>query len=82
MATDLSPDTIAALHRKARGQNNDLYTFLKRELPDLGVEERLQTLAAVLNDYLEEYRWENDDELKDEGYIVKRFYPLPESDDA
>ncbi|WP_456429600.1 hypothetical protein [Nitratifractor sp.] len=82
MAVDLSADAIAALHRKARRQNDDLYTFLKRELPDLGVEERLQTLAAVLNDHLEEYRWEDDDELKDEGYIVKRFYPLPESHDA
>ncbi len=75
---DLSVGTILKLHTKAQLQNEDLYAFLKKELPDLTPEERLQYLAAILNDYLEAYDFESDDEYRIDGYIVKRFYPKGE----
>jgi len=72
---DLSVEHIARLHEKAMAQSEDLYTFLLREFPDIPVEERLQYLAAILNDHFDDYAFDNDDELKHDGYIVKRFYP-------
>ncbi len=82
MSPDLSEERIQRLHGEAQNQSEDLYTFLKKKFPDLPIEERLRYLAAILNDFLEEYRWENDDELKDEGYIVKRFYPKAGAENA
>jgi len=75
---DLSVGNILKLHTKAQLQQEDLYTFLKRELPDITPEQRLQYLSAVLNDYLEAYRFDPDDEYSIDGYIVKRFYPKGE----
>ena len=72
---DLSPGTILKLHTRAQLQKDDLYTFLKREFPELSAEERLQYLAAILNDFLEEYDYDNDDEMSMDGYRIKRFRP-------
>jgi len=59
---DLSIGNILKLHTKAQLQQENLYTFLKRELPDITPEQRLQYLSAVLNDYFEAYRFDPDDE--------------------
>jgi hypothetical protein len=48
---------------------------LKREFPDIFAEDRLKYLSAVLNDFFEAYRFENEDEFSADGYIIKRFYP-------
>ena len=72
---DLSVGNILKLHTRAQLQDEDLYTFLKRELPKLEPEERLQYLAAILNDYLEEYEYDNSDEMSMDGYRIKRFFP-------
>ena len=82
MAVDLSIGNILKLHSRAQRQQEDLYSYLKRELPDLSPEERLQYLSAILNDYLESYRWDDSDEMRADGYIVKRFYPKGETSDA
>ncbi len=75
---DLSIGNILKLHTKAQQQEADLYTFLKKALPDITPEERLQYLSAILNDHLEAYRFEQSDEYRVDGYIVKRFYPIGE----
>jgi len=75
---DLSVGNILKLHTKAQLQKEDLYSFLKKELPDITAEERLQYLSAILNDYLEEYSFDSSDEYSVDGYIVKRFYPKGE----
>ncbi|WP_457596434.1 hypothetical protein [Hydrogenimonas sp.] len=72
---DLSVERIAALHAKAMAQNDDLYTFLRREFPDIPVEERLKYLAAILNDHFDDYTFDPEDEYRVDGYIVKRFLP-------
>jgi len=82
MAPDLSVERILRLHGEAQNQEKDLYHFLKEKFPELPVEERLQYLAAILNDFLEEYRWNDEDEIQDEGYLVKRFYPRGGREDA
>jgi len=75
---DLSIGNIVKLHTKAQLQQEDLYRFLKKELPEITPEERLQYLSAILNDHLEAYTFDNDDEYSVDGYIVKRFYPKGE----
>jgi hypothetical protein len=75
---DLSVGNILKLHTKAQLQNDDLYTFLKREFSDISAEERLKYLSAILNDYFEAYHYDNADEYSADGYIVKRFYPKGE----
>jgi hypothetical protein len=72
---DLSVGNILKLHTKAKMQDKDLYSFLKEEFPNLSVEDRLKYLSAILNDFFEEYEFDNNDELKSQGYIIKRFYP-------
>ena len=75
---DLSVGNILKLHTRAQLQKEDLYSFLKKELPDITPEERLQYLSAILNDYLEAYDFDSSDEYSVDGYIVKRFYPKGE----
>jgi hypothetical protein len=77
---DLSVGNILKLHTKAQLQSDDLYTFLKRELPDITAEDRLKYLSAILNDFFEAYRYDNEDEFSADGYIIKRFYPKGELD--
>ena len=72
---DLSVGNILKLHTRAQLQKDDLYTFLKREMPDISTQERLQYLSAVLNDHFEAYDIKEGDEIRDEGYIIKRFIP-------
>ena len=72
---DLSVGNILKFNTKAQLQKDDLYTFLKREFPDIPVEERLKYLSAVLNDFFEEYTFDSDDEFSADGYVIKRFYP-------
>ena len=78
---DLSIGTILKLHTRAQRQREDLYTFLSKELPDIPVEDRLQYLAAILNDYFEAYRFDPEDEMSRDGYRIKRFYPVGEWND-
>jgi len=72
---DLSMGNILKLHTQAQLQNKDLYSFLRQTFPDLSPEERLQYLAAILNDYLEAYDYDPEDEMSIDGYRVKRFLP-------
>jgi hypothetical protein len=75
---DLSIGNILKLHTKAKLQDRDLYSFLKEELPNITPEERFKYLSAILNDYFEEYQFDEKDEFKADGYIIKRFYPKRE----
>jgi len=77
---DLSVGNILKLHTKAQLQSDDLYTFLKRELPNITAEDRLKYLSAILNDFFEAYHYDNEDEFRADGYIIKRFYPKGELD--
>jgi hypothetical protein len=79
-SVDLSTGNVLKLHTRAQMQDKDLYSFLKKELPEIGVEERLQYLAAILNDFLEEYDYDPEDEMSMDGYRIKRFFPKGESD--
>jgi len=73
---DLSEENIKKLHQKCKAQNKDLYMFLKDEFPDISVEDRLKYLATVLNDFIEEYEWdEKAPRHKDEGYLIVKFRP-------
>ena len=73
---DLSLGTILKLHTRAQRQEKDLCTFLREELPELSVEDRLKYLAAILNDYFDAYRFDPEDEMSRDGYRIKRFYPV------
>jgi len=72
---DLSIENIKSLHKKCKNQKEDLYTFLKKEFPSLSVENRLKYLATILNDFIEEYEWDEKDRHKDDGYLIVKFYP-------
>ena len=73
---DLSEKNIKNLHKKCKLQDKDLYMFLKEEFPNLSTEDRLKYLAAILNDYLEEYEWdEKAVRHKDDGYSIVKFFP-------
>ncbi|AZV45916.1 hypothetical protein C3L23_01120 [Nautilia sp. PV-1] len=73
---DLSIENIKRLHEKCKAQGKDLYMFLKDEMPDISTEDRLKYLATVLNDYIEEYEWnEQDKRHKDNGYSIVKFWP-------
>jgi hypothetical protein len=79
---DLSPGNILKLHTQAQRQEQDLYTFLRERFPDVPVEDRLKYLAAILNDFFEDYRFDPEDEMSRDGYRIKRFYPRKVFDDA
>jgi hypothetical protein len=73
---DLSEENIKKIHQKCKTQNKDLYMFLKDEFPDISVEDRLKYLACVLNDFIEEYEWdEKAPRHRDEGYLIVKFRP-------
>jgi hypothetical protein len=73
---DLSVENIKRLHNKCKTQDKDLYMFLKEEMPDISTEDRLKYLATVLNDFIEEYEWdEKATRHKDDGYSIVKFYP-------
>jgi hypothetical protein len=73
---DLSIENIKKLHEKCKKQDKDLYIFLKNEFPDLQIDDRLKYLATILNDFIEEYEWdEHAPRHKDEGYSIVKFYP-------
>jgi len=72
---DLSVENIAKLHNKCKQQKDDLYIFLKNEYPNISVEDRLKYLSTVLNDFFEEYRFDNNDRHNDEGYSIVKFFP-------
>lgn len=77
---DLSLENIERLHRKIQSQQDDIYTFLMREYTDIAVEERLKYLATILNDFFKDYIFDADDELRHEGYVIKRFFPKSSSE--
>jgi hypothetical protein len=72
---DLSIDYIAKLNSELQKQNKDIYSFLKEKFPDMAVEDRLKYLATILNDFFDEYEFDENDEFSSDGYIIKRFYP-------
>lgn len=72
---DLSIEYIKSLHEKIQAQDDDIYTFLQREFPDMVVEDRLKYLATILNDFFDDYTFNEDDEMRKDGYIIKRFFP-------
>jgi len=72
---DLSVENIAKLHNKCKNQDKDLYNFLKEEYPNISVEDRLKYLSTVLNDFFEEYKFDNEDRYKEEGYSIVKFFP-------
>jgi hypothetical protein len=72
---DLSLGNILCLHTRAQLQKEDLYTFLRKEFPEIPVEDRLKYLAAILNDFFEEYGYDPEDEMSVDGYRIKRFMP-------
>ena len=72
---DLSEKNIKNLHNKCKNQDKDLYSFLKKEFPELSTEDRLKYLSTILNDFFEEYKFNNEDRLSDEGYSIVKFYP-------
>jgi hypothetical protein len=63
------------LHQKCQKQENDLYTFLEAELPELSIEDRLKVMAEVLGDHLEDYTYDQADKIKREAYSITRFVP-------
>ena len=76
MKVDLSEENIKKLHNKCKSQDKDLYLFLKDEFPQMDIENRLKYLATILNDFLEEYEWdEKAPRHKDEGYSIVKFFP-------
>jgi len=66
---------IEKLHRKCQEGECDLYSFLEKELPELSIEDRLKVMAEILNDYLEEYDYDQADKLKRESYSITKFKP-------
>jgi len=72
---DLSEKNIEILHNKCKNQDQDLYSFLKKEFPELSTEDRLKYLSTVLNDFFEEYKFDKADRLSDDGYSIVKFYP-------
>ena len=66
---------IKTLHSKCKEGTCDLYSFLEKELPDLDIEARLKVMAEILNDYLEEYDYNQADKLKRDSYSITKFYP-------
>jgi len=76
MPLDFSEENIKKLHEECKKQDKDLYMFLKDEMPELSTEERLKYLSAVLNDFIEEYEWdEKAQRHRDEGYLIVKFHP-------
>jgi len=72
---DLSIEHISKLNSELQNQNKDIYSFLKEKFPDMAVEDRLKYLATILNDFFDEYEFDENDEFRSDGYIIKRFYP-------
>jgi len=66
---------IKKLHQKCQEGECDLYSFLEKELPELGIEDRLKVMAEILNDYLEEYEYDQSDKLKRNEYSITKFKP-------
>jgi len=72
---DLSVEHIESLNEKIQAQDDDIYTFLQRVFPGLKVEDRLKYLATILNDHFDDYTFDENDEIRRDGYIIKRFFP-------
>jgi len=66
---------IKELNQKCQAQKKDLYSFLEEEFPDMAIEKRLEVMANVLNEHLEDYTYNQADKLKKEGYAITKFYP-------
>jgi len=73
---DLSVENIKKLNDKCQNQNKHLYEFLKDEFPELSTEDRLKYLATILNDFFEDYEFnEKADRYKEDGYSIVKFWP-------
>jgi len=66
---------IEKLYEKSMRSDEDLYSFLEKELPDLSIEDRLKVMASILNDYLESYEYDQKEKLKREEYSITKFKP-------
>ena len=65
------------LHQECQKSGCDLYTFLKDKFPDIKTEDRLKYLSIILNDFLEDYEFDekSEDRIKDDGYSIVKFKP-------
>lgn len=73
---DLSEENIKKLNEKCQNQDKHLYEFLKDEFPELNIEDRLKYLATILNDFFEDYKFdEKVPRHKEEGYSIVKFWP-------
>ncbi|GAX86932.1 conserved hypothetical protein [Lebetimonas natsushimae] len=76
MKLDLSEENIKKLNEKCQNQDKHLYEFLKDEFPKLSTEERLKYLATILNDFFEDYEFdEKAPRHKEDGYSIVKFWP-------
>jgi predicted type IV restriction endonuclease len=76
MKIDLSKENIRRLNEKCQKQDKHLYEFLKNEYPKLKTENRLKYLATVLNDFFEDYEFdEKAPRHKEDGYSIVKFWP-------
>jgi predicted type IV restriction endonuclease len=73
---DLSEENIKKLNEKCQNQDKHLYEFLKDEFPELKTEEKLKYLATILNDFFEDYEFdEKAPRHKENGYSIVKFWP-------
>jgi len=73
---DLSVENIKMLNDKCQAHDKHLYEFLKEEYPKLSTEDRLKYLATVLNDYFEDYYFDEKAERhREDGYSIVKFWP-------
>ncbi|BCD68780.1 hypothetical protein [Nitratiruptor sp. YY09-18] len=68
-------EKIKKLHNSCQEQEHDLYSYLEKTLPELDIEERLKVMASILNEYLDEYEYNQKDKLKRQDYSITKFFP-------
>ncbi len=66
---------IKKLHQECKEGKEDLYSYIAKKFPDKSTEERLKVMAHILNDYLEEYEYDQKNKLKENGYLITKFFP-------
>ncbi len=72
---DLDENMLKELHDGCRARGCDLYSYLKERFPASDTQQRLKYLAAVLNEFLEDYEYDKEDRIKEDGYLIVRFFP-------
>jgi len=72
---------VEELHEKAMEQNGDLYSFIDSRMPSVSTEKKIAYMNAVLKEHIDMYEYDEDDELRRDGYIVNIYYPKREESD-